>query len=136
MSGMDTSKHLERVAAGLKATVHNPNVSGEAKHRALHRLEEMGVDVDKPASSKNAHEADDTGQAEMRQAEKKKGHPADFPASEEHRGQAHAMSSEAEAQEHHMLGGYKATLKNANASEKAKKHAEQILKEHGALPND
>ena len=32
-----------RVAAGLKAAIHNPNVSAEAKERAQERLENMGV---------------------------------------------------------------------------------------------
>lgn len=32
-----------RVAAGLKAAMHNPNVSEEAKERAAERLENMGA---------------------------------------------------------------------------------------------
>lgn len=35
-------KNPERVAAGLKAAIHNPNVSEEAKERASERLEHMG----------------------------------------------------------------------------------------------
>lgn len=33
-----------RVAAGLKAAIHNPNVSEEAKSSANERLHEMGTD--------------------------------------------------------------------------------------------
>lgn len=36
------NKNPERVAAGLKAAIHNPNVSEEAKERAADRLEHMG----------------------------------------------------------------------------------------------
>lgn len=38
-------KNPERVAAGLKAAVHNPNVSEEAKERAIDRLESMGEET-------------------------------------------------------------------------------------------
>ncbi|TFK31718.1 hypothetical protein BDQ12DRAFT_693667 [Crucibulum laeve] len=34
-------KDPERVAAGLKASIHNPHVSKEAKDSATHRLDEM-----------------------------------------------------------------------------------------------
>ena len=37
------NKNPERVAAGLKAAMHNPNVSGEAKEHAAERLEQMGM---------------------------------------------------------------------------------------------
>ncbi|KAF8980108.1 hypothetical protein BDQ17DRAFT_1264076, partial [Cyathus striatus] len=47
-------KNPERVAAGLKATINRPNVSDEAKQRAMERLEEMGVDIEKP-SRRTAH---------------------------------------------------------------------------------
>ncbi|KAF8153075.1 Conidiation protein 6-domain-containing protein, partial [Crassisporium funariophilum] len=50
------NKNPERVAAGLKATIHNPTVSKEAKTRAQQRLQEMGVEVDAPASSQHAKE--------------------------------------------------------------------------------
>ena len=41
MSSLD-GKDPSRVAAGLKATMHNPNVSAEAKENAAQRLEEIG----------------------------------------------------------------------------------------------
>jgi hypothetical protein len=39
---LSAHKNPERVAAGLKATLHNPNVSEEAKESAARRLKEMG----------------------------------------------------------------------------------------------
>lgn len=39
-------KDQTRVAAGLKAAVHNPNVSEEAKEAATERLHEMGAGSD------------------------------------------------------------------------------------------
>ncbi|KAL1745347.1 Conidiation protein 6-domain-containing protein, partial [Schizophyllum fasciatum] len=37
-------KNPERVAAGLKASINNPNVSEEAKKSASERLAQMGAD--------------------------------------------------------------------------------------------
>lgn len=36
-----SEQHATRVAAGLKAAIHNPNVSEEARERAAERLESM-----------------------------------------------------------------------------------------------
>lgn len=38
-------KNPERVAAGLKAAIHNPNVGEDAKERAAERLEHMDVET-------------------------------------------------------------------------------------------
>ena len=40
-----------RVAAGLKAAIHNPNVSEEAKERAADRLESMGTSAEETSRS-------------------------------------------------------------------------------------
>ncbi|PFH51997.1 hypothetical protein AMATHDRAFT_2486 [Amanita thiersii Skay4041] len=40
------SKNPQRVAGGLKAAMHNPNTSDEAKQSAQERLQEMGADVE------------------------------------------------------------------------------------------
>ncbi|KAK7463032.1 hypothetical protein VKT23_007615 [Stygiomarasmius scandens] len=48
MSSSNNQKNPERVAAGLKGTLHNDNVSDEAKQRASERLQEMGVSVETP----------------------------------------------------------------------------------------
>ncbi|KAJ3797994.1 hypothetical protein GGU11DRAFT_821717 [Lentinula aff. detonsa] len=42
----NSSKSSERVAAGLNGTLHNPNVGGEAKERAIQRLNDMGVSTE------------------------------------------------------------------------------------------
>ncbi|KAJ3728776.1 hypothetical protein FB446DRAFT_768315 [Lentinula raphanica] len=49
MSSND-QKNPERVAAGLRGTLHNDNVSGEAKDRAADRLREMGDDFENKTS--------------------------------------------------------------------------------------
>ncbi|KAJ3876111.1 hypothetical protein F5051DRAFT_430035 [Lentinula edodes] len=45
---IDSQKSSERVAAGLKGTLKNPNVSEEAKERATERLNDMGVEDREP----------------------------------------------------------------------------------------
>jgi Fe2+ transport system protein FeoA len=49
----DSAKNPERVAAGLKASIHNPQVSEEAKTKARERLHDMGAAED----SQNKHVA-------------------------------------------------------------------------------
>ncbi|KAJ3842401.1 hypothetical protein F5878DRAFT_607867 [Lentinula raphanica] len=56
----NSGKSSERVAAGLKATLHNPNTGAEAKERALNRLNDMGVQVEEREPIKAA----DTGKVE------------------------------------------------------------------------
>ena len=89
-------KNPERVAAGLKATLHNPTVSAEAKSRAQARLKEMGVDADIKAPSHKAKEskgADETQPHDLRHEENHGGY--EMP------------------EEQRILGGYKATLKSS-----------------------
>ncbi|KAF5348775.1 hypothetical protein D9756_009743 [Leucocoprinus leucothites] len=51
---MSEQKNPERVAAGLKATVHNAKTSEEAKLNAAQRLDDMGVEIEQPASTHKA----------------------------------------------------------------------------------
>ncbi|KAL1754668.1 hypothetical protein FB107DRAFT_291470 [Schizophyllum commune] len=44
-------KNSNRVAGGLKATLHNPNIGEETKQSAAERLDQMGVDADSKAPS-------------------------------------------------------------------------------------
>ncbi|KAI4517424.1 hypothetical protein K525DRAFT_210931 [Schizophyllum commune Loenen D] len=51
-------KNPGRVAAGLKASIHNPNVSDEAKQSATERLHDMGADVDDAPSTTSGKNED------------------------------------------------------------------------------
>lgn len=53
------TKDTARVVAGLKAAVHNPNVSNEAKENAIKRLEEMGQTADSNLPTQGKSAADD-----------------------------------------------------------------------------
>jgi len=111
-AGEAQTKH---VAAGLKAAIHNPNVSAEAKEKDKERLHEMGIDIDEGTSAK-------LGKHNV--GEKAKQHPGAASHSE-------GLTAE-EKEEHHRMGGYKATLKNPHASQEAKDHAKKVLEEYEA----
>ncbi|KAJ3975407.1 hypothetical protein EV361DRAFT_888928 [Lentinula raphanica] len=57
----NSGKSSERVAAGLKATLHNPNTGAEAKERALNRLNDMGVQVEEREPIKAAKDEAEFG---------------------------------------------------------------------------
>ncbi|KAG6897509.1 hypothetical protein C0992_000939 [Termitomyces sp. T32_za158] len=111
------NKDTLRVAAGLKATVHNPKVSDEAKASANERLHQMGTSVEEPASK--AHKTD-----------------ADVGGYDEGYGEENLKELEDDVQRYNQqqLGGFKTTLKNSNASEEKKQHAKQVLEEYGQAP--
>jgi len=126
------AKNLDHVARGLKAAIHNPNVSPEAKAHAAKQLKEMGV----------GSLSDDVQQ--LSEDEHRRHQLAGYKAtlSNEHtspEAKKHAQSvldrvaSEEGKHEHRVMGGYKATLKNPHTSEEAKQQAEQVLKDHDAL---
>jgi len=104
-SGDLEGKNPGNVIGGYKAAAHNPNLSDEAREEAKKKLEEMGVDADEKADTKN-HQA----------AEKAK----DIDLSYKHKG--------------NVIGGYRATLHNPNSSEETKEHARKMLKEMGVDP--
>lgn len=47
-----TGAQNKHVASGLKAAVHNPRVSEEARQKDIERLHKMGVDLDEGPSAK------------------------------------------------------------------------------------
>jgi len=47
-------KNPERVAAGLKATVHNAKTSEDTKRNAARRLDDMGVEIEQQGSTRKA----------------------------------------------------------------------------------
>ncbi|PPQ92224.1 hypothetical protein CVT25_008998 [Psilocybe cyanescens] len=125
----DNIKNPERVAAGLKATVHNPSVSEEAKHRARERLSEMGVDIESELSSRNAKGNSSSA------ATGGSGSTVEYALDDgNYEPSANAsLNRDSEKTEHHRLGGYKATLNNPRVSDAAKDHAKDVLNDNDAL---
>jgi len=101
-----TYKHKGNVIGGYRATLHNPNSSEEAKDHARKLLEEMGVDPEGHADSQHHQYA---SKEEIAQDTLGK-NPGN------------------------VIGGYRATIHNPNASEEAKEHAEEILEDMGVNP--
>lgn len=96
----DLGKNPERVAAGLKAASHNPTLSENKREDARRRLQEMGVHSDTNLSSRQA------GSGVTDQDEVDSG--ARFDNSTEDSD----MGISGDQHQHHVLGGYKATLKS------------------------
>ncbi|KAG2153804.1 Conidiation protein 6-domain-containing protein [Suillus clintonianus] len=144
MSGTkEHTKDTARVVAGLKAAVHNPNVSDEAKDNALKRLEEMGQSADPitPAQAK----ATQTAAAEAHEKNVLRGYKAATSnpnVSEEAKQHAREVLEAAgiqhkldthsdEEHQHRVLAGYKAAIHNPNVSAAAKQHAREYLADSG-----
>ncbi|KAF8153135.1 Conidiation protein 6-domain-containing protein [Crassisporium funariophilum] len=127
-------KNPDNVARGLKAAIHNPNVSEEAKQSAAERLEQMG--------SVDEHEQHGTNR-QLGGYKATLTNPNTSQKAKEHARQvlgqetevSNTANDEGETHDHRVIGGYKAALKNPNVSEEAKQHAEEFLKEHNALPS-
>ncbi|KZT19704.1 hypothetical protein NEOLEDRAFT_936005 [Neolentinus lepideus HHB14362 ss-1] len=122
-----------RVAAGLKAAIHNPNVSGVAKERAAERLENMdtstgtgGVETSRQlggykATLSNPHTS-----------EQAKNHAREILEAAGYT----AERGEGITEEEHntrVLAGYKAALHNPRVSEEAKYHAREYLEANNVL---
>ncbi|KAG5639760.1 hypothetical protein H0H81_000040 [Sphagnurus paluster] len=55
MAPSEHTKNPERVAAGLKASIKNPNVSEEAKVHASERLQELSSEKPQQQQAKASH---------------------------------------------------------------------------------
>ncbi|KAL1675961.1 Conidiation protein 6-domain-containing protein [Schizophyllum commune] len=124
-----------RVAAGLKASIHNPNVSDEAKQSAIERLHDMGADVDdapiqhaadRNTRSKGVDIVDDMLQDaddEEEELQHSSGRRATGGAS---------RKTASGKNEDNVIRGYKATLHNPRIGDEAKERAQEYLEEHDA----
>ncbi|KAF8909671.1 Conidiation protein 6-domain-containing protein [Gymnopilus junonius] len=128
-----SDKNPEYVARGLKGTIHNPNTSTEAKESAAERLEQMGSDVPQDFSGSKTESA--TGSRNLRStgaagAGQQHGENDEEDVYEESPDERVTENEGLAAGEtNRVIGGYKATLKNPNVSQGAKKHAEEVLRE-------
>ncbi|CCM04377.1 uncharacterized protein FIBRA_06551 [Fibroporia radiculosa] len=136
-----------RVAAGLKAAIHNPNVSEEAKERATDRLHHMGGTEEVNTSPSTATHSTTTGSGQETSrvlggykatlnnehaSAKAKEHAREVLEAAGYTVERDPNVSEDEHHTH-VLAGYKAALHNPRVSNEAKQHAREYLKEQGAL---
>jgi len=121
-----------RVAAGLKATIHNPNTSEEAKDRAAQRLETMG---ETPAQETHLTNREAGGYKATLQnehaSEKAKQHAREILEADGY--SVRPADSTDEAHRVRVMAGYKAALHNPRVSDDAKEHAREVLKQNGEL---
>eukprot|EP01119_Soliformovum_irregulare_P001274 TRINITY_DN10_c0_g1_i1.p1 TRINITY_DN10_c0_g1~~TRINITY_DN10_c0_g1_i1.p1 ORF type:complete len:536 (+),score=240.76 TRINITY_DN10_c0_g1_i1:227-1834(+) len=155
LSGKDET----HVIAGYKATLSNESASKEAKDHARKVLEEMGVDPEERLSSKpdySTTEVDLSGKDETHVIAGYKATLSNEAASKEAKDHARKVLEEMgvnpdervktdysstevnmEGKDRaHVIGGYKATLSNAEASDEAKAHARKVLEEMGVDPEE
>ncbi|ESK85070.1 hypothetical protein Moror_11042 [Moniliophthora roreri MCA 2997] len=124
-----SDKHEANVARGLKAAIHNPRVSDEAKEHAKERLEDMGVAVE---AENGEHTNRASGGHKAARAEER--------TSDENEDEADASSEPSDSgtvkrdqHESNRLRGYKAALHNPHVSDEAKENAKKVLQDHDAL---
>ncbi|KAF9467690.1 hypothetical protein BDZ94DRAFT_1305309 [Collybia nuda] len=135
------SQNPNRVAGGLKATINNPNISEDTKANASQRLQNFesgnqpesgmlsiqvvfdpGLMAFHPASASKMGRSGGVGQEDD-----------DDVAFEDEIGNDGTSNVAGGGETNRVLGGYKATLKNPNVSDGAKRHAEQVLKDSDAI---
>ncbi|KAH9929316.1 Conidiation protein 6-domain-containing protein [Amylocystis lapponica] len=138
-------KNPERVAAGLKAAINNPNVSEEAREHAADRLDSMGASEEVNTSTRSTGTTNASGQETNRVLGGYKATLRNDHTSEEAKQHAREVldasgysverGEDVSEDEHEtrVLAGYKAALHNPRVSEEAKQHAKEYLGERGAL---
>ncbi|KAH9486269.1 UPF0654 protein C22G7.11c [Psilocybe cubensis] len=140
---MADTKNPGNVARGLKATIHNANVSEEAKENAAQRLAQMGEEVpgDFSSGAQSGNDtykpdSDDLSGSRMRGTRSSASKANDeglFSPSEIETDLDYAQGESVGEDVQHggetnrVLGGYKATLKNPRVSNQAKQHAQEML---------
>ncbi|EGN99641.1 hypothetical protein SERLA73DRAFT_159863 [Serpula lacrymans var. lacrymans S7.3] len=140
LTGSSYYKDTGRVIAGLKAAIHNPNVSEEAKDNAIQRLNELGDDTERGGAAYGRANQ----QGSTRVLGGYKATLSNENTSEEAKQHAQEVLEAAgvyerptgiseEEHETRVLAGYKAALNNPRVSEAAKTHARDFLEQHGAL---
>ncbi|OAX39103.1 hypothetical protein K503DRAFT_740077 [Rhizopogon vinicolor AM-OR11-026] len=141
MSGhKEHTKDSARVIAGLKAAVHNPHVSNEAKENAMKRLEEMGQTADPSPPTQGRSAADEAHEKNVLRGYKAA--TSNPHVSEQAKQHAREVLEAAgiyqkldihsdEEHQHRVLAGYKAAIHNPNVSAEAKEHAKEYLSQSG-----
>ncbi|KAK7692804.1 hypothetical protein QCA50_004438 [Cerrena zonata] len=126
-----------RVAAGLKATINNPNVSEGAKENAAERLEHMGGAHTETGGNGGDHSNRSLAGYKATLSNQNTSEAAKAHAREVLEAAGYTMERAADVpedeHEKRVLVGYKAALHNPRVSLEAKQHAEEFLQQHGAL---
>ncbi|RDB19737.1 Conidiation-specific protein 6 [Hypsizygus marmoreus] len=137
MAPTEHAKDPERVAAGLKASIKNPNVSPEAKAHAQQELDKLlkeqgshhhAVPSTSPQGSNRVLGGYKATLHNEHTSEEAKKHAREILSA------AGYTEREPDESEHtkRVLAGYKASLNNPRVSEEAKQHARDFLKQHEA----
>ncbi|KAH7877636.1 uncharacterized protein C8R40DRAFT_1263952 [Lentinula edodes] len=128
-----SEQHQHHVAGGLKAALHNPNVSEEAKANAQQRLENMGSATETEAPSYDEETNRVLGGYKATLTNNQTSSAAKAHAREvlEAAGIEVDLGHTSDEHQTRVLAGYKAALNNPRVSAEAKAHAREFLREHG-----
>ncbi|KAL1750750.1 Conidiation protein 6-domain-containing protein [Schizophyllum commune] len=134
---MSHGKNPERVAAGLKASINNPNVGEEAKESASERLAQMGADQPRGTMKQDytrGVDAEDVEDEYVPGRDDERTGLGDFTEEPSGRrgGTATGDATGSGKDEGNVIRGYKATLHNPRVSDEAKERAQDYLEEHDA----
>ncbi|GAA5974528.1 hypothetical protein JCM11641_002076 [Rhodosporidiobolus odoratus] len=132
----ERGKDYTRVHSGYVAASHNKRFSQETRDNAAHLAADLEAahhpdSHPKPAASSQSHshskkeEHHDVGGHDLRHSSSEEQGDHSSPSKNDGRS----------AHEHHVIGGYKATLHRADRSEEAKEHAREKLEEMGVDPD-
>ncbi|KAF4613165.1 hypothetical protein D9613_011107 [Agrocybe pediades] len=132
------SSNEGNVARGLKATIHNPNTSAEAKESAVNRLQDMGYDAPEQGNVPNNENVGrqsggsgtSAGRSRITKATGAGDDDGDIDDLMNDIGDVvdeNYTNDITAGEPNRVLGGYKATLKNPRVSDEAKQHAQEVL---------
>ncbi|KZT68280.1 hypothetical protein DAEQUDRAFT_712122 [Daedalea quercina L-15889] len=131
-------KDPTRVAAGLKAAMHNPNVTDEGRDRAADRLDQINGAGGASAATEQHNKRELGGYKATlhndRTSSQAKEHAREVLEAAGYTIEPGPGMSQDE-HETRVLAGYKAALHNPRVSEAAKQHAQEYLREHDASAN-
>ncbi|KAJ8461877.1 hypothetical protein ONZ45_g18136 [Pleurotus djamor] len=115
----------------MTATISNPNTSEAAKDHARDKLAELQPEVD-PNADYVDDEGEDLDDEELFLGDDALDSDNDLSGGNAAQGK-HVRVGGNKKRYGNVIGGHKATLKNPNVGEKAKKHSEDVLRDEGEL---
>jgi len=142
-------KNPGNVIGGLKAAVHNDNVSDEAKERAQAALDDMGVDADEKAKPQKEVDPENLSNREAGgykatlhnertsdEAKERAQEILDKAGVDADEKRSSSGKADEEKDESHVIAGLKATLTNVASSDEARESARKRLEEMGVNPDE
>jgi len=125
------SKDPARVAAGLKAAINNPNVSEDAKERAMNQLDGLGNKLSSSSPPQTQRRSGRRGSVSASpQSSPARERAPRRPSTDSDDDEKHVNFVD-EEQPKRILEGYRDALHDPTIDEDEKTHARELLEFHG-----